>query len=144
MEYTYDYLAPEVEFAKKHGMKVAVENLFEDLPSGYKYFDGKSRFTSRVGDIIAAIERFNDPDVVCCWDFGHGEVSYGYDREASALEKVAKYVGCTHVHDNNAGHDLHMLPFTGRIDWKRDMDILAKAGYDGVLSIELVYDRFPD
>lgn len=144
VEYTYDYLAPEVEFAKKHGMKVAVENLFEDLPSGYKYFDGKSRFTSRVEDIIAVIERFNDPDVVCCWDFGHGAVSYGYDREASALEKVAKYVGCTHVHDNNAGHDLHMLPFTGRIDWKRDMDVLARAGYDGVLSIELVYDRFPD
>lgn len=143
VEFTYNYLAPELEFAKKHGMKLAIENLFEDLPSGLKRFDGKSRFTSRVEEVIAIIERFNDPDVVCCWDFGHAAVSFG-NGMTDALKSAAKYVKCTHVHDNYLNSDSHMLPFTGKIDWKAEMAVLADAGYNGNISLELVYDRMPD
>lgn len=143
VEFTYDYLAPEFEFAKKRGMKLAIENLFEDLPSDCKYFDGKSRFTSRAEEVIAIIERFNDPDVVCCYDTGHGAVSC-HKASADALKKLAKYVGCTHIHDNYLYSDAHMLPFTGKLDWPEHTRILREAGYKGDITLELVYDRMPD
>lgn len=61
-----------------------------------------------------------------------------------ALKSAAKYVKCTHVHDNYLNSDSHMLPFTGKIDWKAEMAVLADAGYNGNISLELVYDRMPD
>lgn len=146
-DFTYDYIAPELEFAKKHGLSVAIENLFEDTPTGLKSFDGKSRFTSRVEELIGLIERFNDPNVVCCWDFGHAAASYGYDNQLNALKQAIKYVKCTHVHDNNQRRDLHMLPFTGITDWESHMKLLREFGYadnGDKFTFEFVYDNFPD
>ncbi|MDX9978609.1 MAG: TIM barrel protein, partial [Lentisphaeria bacterium] len=71
---TYDYLAPVVELAKQSGIRIAVENLFED-GSGPQV-NGRSRYTSTVEEVLAVIDRFNDPVVGCCWDFGHGRCSY--------------------------------------------------------------------
>jgi len=144
IEFAYDYIAPELEYAKKFGMKIAIENLFEDVPKGCQMIDGKCRFTSRVEEVIAMIERFNDPDVVCCWDFGHGAVSYGYEKNLDALRAVEKYLHCTHVHDNMFGKDAHLMPFTGKINWEANMKLLREMNYTDKLSFELVYDRMTD
>lgn len=135
----YEYLAPYVERARALGLTVAIENLFEDLgdPSY------KTRFTSRIDELQGLIERFNDPAVVCCWDFGHARCAFGDGQEA-AYRQVAKYVKCTHVHDNYYGKDLHLTPFLGDIDWEGMMKCMRETGYSGNLSLELVYGRFPD
>ncbi len=140
--FAYEYLAPEVEFAKKHGMKVAIENLFEEGHG--KSVDGKSRYTSRVEELIAIIEKFHDPDVCCCWDFGHAACAYGFDKMLDALKAAGKYVECTHVHDNYYGKDLHLLPFLGSIRWEDHMRYLGEIGYAGKLSYELGYGGIPD
>jgi len=142
VEYTYGYLAPEVEYAKAHGMQVAIENLFED--AAHPTIDGKSRFTSRVEEIQMLLERFHDPAVCVCWDFGHGSCSYTPENSLEALKKVGEQVRCTHVHDNYYGKDLHLLPFTGKIPWEEHMTYLKGIGYAGKLSFEFVYDRMPD
>ena len=141
LEFTYDYLAPYVELAQKLGLTVAVENLFDD--EKWPYIDGKSRFTSRIGELKAVIERFDSPTVKCCWDFGHAKCAFGGDM-ASALCEVGKYVVCTHVHDNYYGKDLHLVPFLGEIDWKENLAVLKAAGYAGDLSFEFVYGEIPD
>ena len=140
--FAYEYLAPEVEFAKKHGMKVAVENLFEDGCG--RSVGGKSRYTSRVEEVLAIIEKFHDPDVCCCWDFGHAACAYGYDKMLDALKCAGKYVECTHVHDNYYGKDLHLLPFLGNVKWEEHMRYFGEIGYGGKLSFELVYGGIPD
>lgn len=140
--FAYDYLAPEVEFAVKHGMKVAVENLFEE---GFgKYVDGRSRYASKVEEVITIIEKFHDPAVCCCWDFGHAACAYGHDGMLDALKIAGKYVECTHVHDNYYGKDLHLLPFLGNIRWEEHMAYLGQIGYGGKLSYELGYGCLPE
>jgi len=134
-DFTYEYLAPEIEFAKKHGMKVAIENLFEEGHGNY--VDGKSRFTSRIEEVISVIEKFADPDVCCCFDFGHASCSYGYDRMPDILRQVGKYVECTHVHDNRYCVDSHHLPFRGDIPWESVMQVLSEIGFDKKFSFEL-------
>ena len=48
LTFTYEFLAPYVEYAAKHDLIVAVENLCEDFYPAYPQLDGKSRFTSRL------------------------------------------------------------------------------------------------
>lgn len=144
LDFTYDYLAPYVEYAVKNGMGIAIENVFEDNTYRYPQVDGKSRFTSRVEELKAIIERFNTLDVTCCWDFGHAKCSFGNEGMLDALKQVGKYVSCTHVHDNYYQKDLHLPPFWGEIDWEAHIDYLKEISYGGKFSFELVYGRIPD
>ncbi len=144
LEFTYGYLAPFVEYAAKNGMTVAVENVFEDHNYRWGEIDGKSRFTSRVSELRAIIERFGDPAVGCCWDFGHAQVAFGKDGAAGAMKQVGEYIVCTHVHDNIFGKDLHLVPFLGECDWEKELCALADCGYSGDLSFEFAYGALPD
>ena len=90
------------------------------------------------------IERFNDPAVRCCWDFGHARCAFGTEGMLEAMRLVGEYLCCTHVHDNYYGKDLHLTPFLGNIDWEAHMACLGEMGYQGKLSFEMVYGRIPD
>ena len=144
LEYTCGYLAPFVDYASSHGMTVAVENVFEDNNYRWPEIDGKSRFTSRIDELISVIEKFSSPNVACCWDFGHAKCAFGNENMVDALDKVGKYVVCTHVHDNYKNSDLHLLPFLGETNWKENMAMLKKVGYSGKLSFEFAYGNIPD
>ena len=144
LTFTYEFLAPYVEYAAKHDLIVAVENLCEDFYPAYPQIDGKSRFTSRLEELLGVIERFHSPAVGCCWDFGHANLAFGREGMDAALAQALPYVCCTHVHDNYQGRDLHLPPFFGEIDWARQMALLKQGGYAGKLSFEMVYGVFPE
>ena len=144
LTFTYEFLAPYVEYAAKHDRIVAVENLCEDFYPAYPQIDGKSRFTSRLEELLGVIERFHSPAVGCCWDFGHANLAFGREGMGAALAQALPYVCCTHVHDNYQGRDLHLPPFFGEIGWARQMALLKQGGYAGKLSFEMVYGVFPE
>lgn len=143
-DYTYDYLAPYVDYAVKNGMTMAIESVFEDHIRRRPEFDGKSRYTSRLHELERIINRFNDPAVKCCWDFGHSYLAFGREGMLQAMKKLGQLICCTHVHDNYYGKDLHLLPFLGEICWEEQMTALKEIGYKGQLSFETGYERFPD
>lgn len=134
----YDYLAPVVEEGKKQGVGIAIENLFEEAGRDAP----RSRYCSAVEELQYLLDRFNDPALSVCWDFGHGRCSFG-DNTAEAMRSLAKHITCTHVHDN-VYFDDHEVPCTGKMDWQAHMDVLKQAGYDGYLTYELVYGHIPD
>jgi len=138
---TYGYLAPVVDLAKQHHVRVAVENLFEDGHG--PQVNGRSRYTATVEEVLAVIDRFNDPDVGCCWDFGHARCSYG-DRQLDALRQIGPHLFCTHLHDNYYNKDLHLPPFFGSTDWEAHMRYLRDSAYCGNLTYEFVYGAIPD
>jgi len=144
IDFTYDYLAPYVDYAAKNNLVVAVENVFEDNIRRCPQIDGKSRFTSRIEELKGIIERFNTPHVGCCWDFGHAKCAFGNDDMLNAMKEVGRYICCTHVHDNYYGKDLHVMPFLGEIDWESHMACMREIGYQGKLSFEFVYGRLPE
>ena len=144
IEYTYDYLAPYVEYAEKNGMTVAIENVFEDNTYRWPQIDGKSRFTSRIEELKEIIERFDTPSVACCWDFGHAKCAFGKDGMTDAMKRVGKHIVCTHVHDNYHEKDLHLVPFAGDADWEQNISCLKSVGYSGKLSFEFAYGAYPD
>ena len=58
-----EFYSPYVDYAKKTGLKVAVENLFEGKPIDTYEMSERTRYTSSVEEQLAVIEYFNDPIV---------------------------------------------------------------------------------
>lgn len=137
LQYNYELFAPYVERAAKLGIKIAFETVFED---GYK---NRPRFSSKIEDLKALIDKFNSCNVCCCWDFGHAGLSFGNDH-AKNIEKMGSLIECTHVQDYGHNFDLHLLPFLGENDWAALMAALSKTGYSGNLTYELVYGAIPE
>lgn len=133
----YEFYAPYVEYAKKMGLDVAVENLFDEKNAP------RTRFTSTVEEQKAIIEKFNDSCVTACWDFGHGMVSYG-ESHLDAMKQIGTLISCTHVHDNIFGMDLHQNIYFGNCDWETAVKYLKELNYSGTFTYEMVYGVLPD
>ena len=136
--FTYDLIAPLVDRAEKRGVKIAIENLFEDrLYKEHPY----SRFTSDIDELLSIIERF-EGRVGCCWDFGHANVAFG-ENSFENFKKIFPYLTCTHVHDNYYGVDMHVLPTLGGTDFAPYVRYMKEVGYKGEFVYELVYGAIP-
>lgn len=134
LDYNHNYFLPYVERAKRNGYKIAFETVFEDWD--------KPRFTSEADDLYNLIKSYNDDAVVCCWDFGHGNISFG-QQAYGVIERFGSLIQCTHLHDNT-GNDSHQLPMTGNINWKATIDSFKKIGYNGIFSVEYAYGKLPE
>lgn len=139
MKQMYEYVSALLEKASPYGMKICIENLFED--GKYPEME-RSRFTSEIDELLGLVSRFDKDDVGICWDFGHALVAFG-DTATDKFRLALPWISCTHVHDNN-GRDEHRLPFRGKNDWITQMALLNESGYSGNLSFELVHGKIPD
>lgn len=136
----YEYVSEILEKAKPYGIKVCIENLFEDN----RYPDMKrSRFTSTIEELLEIVNMFDREDVGICWDFGHSLCAFG-EESTEKFKLALPYVECLHVHDNMGKSDAHSLPFNGINDWETQMKLLKQAGYKGTLNYELGHGRVPD
>lgn len=139
-EFSRKFYVPFAEYAADLGLTIAFETVFEDCCLTSKC---RSRYTSYVEELLAVIDAYSQYNAVCCWDSGHAHVQYGKD-DMTVLERLAPKVACTHIHDNYYKKDLHLIPYSGEINWESAMQIMKKAGYQGNLSLELVYGAYPD
>lgn len=131
-----------VKFAKKHKVKIALENL--DQPS-YKHFK-------------YVMDNINDKNLGFCYDAGHHQL---YIPNIDLLKKYGDRILAIHLHDNlmdwtygyDWTRDLHILPFDGKIDYNKIIKKLAATKYNNVVMLELhkescgeprMYDEMPD
>lgn len=127
------HLAPFAEHAAKVGLNIVVENMrvvHENYPV-HRY----CQTPDELCDIADAL------GIGICWDFGHANIS-GV-RQSEGLAYVGKRLKVLHVNDNFAGDDIHILPFTGNVDWRDAMHGLALAEFDGLFNFELSVARVP-
>lgn len=133
----YEFYAPFVEYAIKNNLGVAIENLFEGDKTK------RARYTSKIEEQLAIIKKFDHPLVTACWDFGHGQASYGKES-LEKMKELGSLLSSTHVHDNIYQLDLHGDIFSGEIDWETAMKYLREIGYKGKFTLEPVYGSYPD
>ncbi len=136
----YEYVSKILEKAKTYGIKVCIENLFED--NLYPDME-RSRFTAEIEELLEIVNMFDRSDVGICWDFGHALCSFG-EQATEKFKLAVPYVECLHVHDNMGKSDAHSLPFNGINDWEAQMKLLKQAGYKGTLNYELGHGRVPE
>ena len=69
-----------------------------------------------------------------CLDTGHLQLAH--IRFYRYVPILGKRIAALHIHDNDAIHDRHMLPYTGTILWDEFYTELKKIGYDQDLNFE--------
>ncbi|MBR6523309.1 MAG: sugar phosphate isomerase/epimerase [Clostridia bacterium] len=129
----YELFRPYVEQAEKIGYKLGFETVFDDC--------GKRRYTSLSDELKKLILSFESKNAVCCWDFGHANVSFG-KKQAEIIRDFGSLIECTHLHDN-VGNDSHQMPMTGDINWTEIIPALKGTGFNGVMSVEYAHGESP-
>jgi len=109
---------PLVEYALKKGVGIAFENM------------NRGRF-SQAEELVAYIDSYHDDRVGACWDTGHANMHYKGGDQWDPLHVVGHRLHATHIHDNRAKDDLHLLPYDGTINWPRVVAALRDIQYTG-------------
>ena len=125
----YNALKP---IAKKFGVKIAIENMWQHHPVTKKICDD---VCAPPEELARLYDTLGDPEVfTVCLDLGHVALC-GREPE-DAIRTIGKRIGCLHVHDVDYKDDLHTLPGVGKINWDKVCRALADVGYDGDLTLE--------
>ncbi|OGV82984.1 MAG: hypothetical protein A3K19_32620 [Lentisphaerae bacterium RIFOXYB12_FULL_65_16] len=133
------HLRPWLEQAEKLGVHFAVENMQGDAAC-----HPRRRYCAKVDELIELVDTINAEwggAHGICWDTGHAHIA-GH-RQSDALKAIGGRLKMTHIHDNFAGADLHLLPHTGSLDWADFIAGLKAIGYDGDISYEQDLRRIP-
>ncbi|MBE6038737.1 MAG: sugar phosphate isomerase/epimerase [Anaerofustis stercorihominis] len=108
--------------AEKYEIRLAVENLGDNL------------FLRNVLDDLK-----DNPYVGMCFDSGHNNIVAKDDF--SLLREYSGRIYATHIHDNDAVTDKHILPYSEgcNVDWKKFMEVMSSVDFDGSLMLEASY-----
>ena len=129
-----EVLLPYGEYAKKCGVKIAVENLFCQHKENKKKLTANACSTG--AELSAFIDALGDPFVGCI-DVGHSGLAG--QSAAEMIRTLGKSrLHALHIHDNDYFSDQHTLPFLGDMDWDSIVDALAEIGYDDSFTFEIV------
>ncbi len=139
-----EYFKPHLELAAKHGVTIAIENLFDenDLQKRVRV----PRYLADPEDLIDLVDSLHTSydNVGIVWDFGHANLMNWNQPEC--LEMIGERLIATHVQDNYGVVDDHLLPYLGNVEWEPIMKTLKKIGYEGAFAYEThkMTDRLPD
>ena len=124
------------ETAKKAGVKIAVENM-------WNWKQGSPTATpaacSHHDDFKKHLELLNKDVFVACVDIGHAEMAGLNTSAVEMIETLGEWVQCLHLHDIDGVKDNHQVPFTQKVDFARIVDALKKVNYQGDVTLEVAY-----
>jgi len=83
------------------------------------------------------LEQLDSDYLQFCYDSGHDFI--WSNRPIEILKKWGHKLATTHLHDNMGSNDDHLLPLTGKIDWRKIVSNWPK-DYKGVLMLEVLGD----
>lgn len=130
------------ETAIKNGVKIALENMWQrNIYTNGIIADVCSNPYEFARYLDALNEKYSC--FVACLDIGHCALT-GVDP-CDAVKILGSRLRALHVHDNNTLSDMHMLPFTGTVDFIALMQALKESNYTGALTFEAdkFLKRFP-
>lgn len=121
------FLSPVVEYAKKNGVKILIENMKSEreAPDNHLYGSCALNISSLAEKLGAGI----------CWDVGHAHIS-GF-KQSEQLKILKGKLEVLHIHDNDGTRDAHLPPFDGNVDWEDVAFGLRCCDFDGILDIEV-------
>jgi len=127
--------------AKQYGVTICLENMFTSF-RGRIY----AACCSHIGTACRYVDTLNEiageKVFSFCLDTGH-LMLVGLDVKNAMLE-LGDRIEAFHVHDNDGISDLHVAPYTGRLDWDRFIEGLKEIHFDKTLSFETNITRNVD
>ena len=121
-------------YAQKAGVKIGVENLFK-FDEKFHRFEGVLETGEKLSSFL---QKLRSPWFVACVDTGHAQLT-GTPAQKLLAAMNKNLVKCLHLHDNDGKDDLHSLPYTGALAWGEIIVALKKMGYDGDITLEIMF-----
>jgi sugar phosphate isomerase/epimerase len=131
----FSRLLPEAEKAHVH---IATENMWNWDKTADR---AAIASCSLPDDFLALCRAMDSPWFSACVDVGHANM-FPFDPRITPRKMIetlgSEYVGCLHLHDNDAWHDLHQVPMTNwdNLNWAEVIQGLRDIGYAKDLVIE--------
>jgi sugar phosphate isomerase/epimerase len=108
-----------MDAASRIGVRVAVENVFDETPEA----------------LAMLIEKINNPDFGFCFDTGHFNLFTKVPME-EWFERLGRHLVEVHLHDNDGSADSHLALGAGTIDFEKFFGLIKKHEADPVYTIE--------
>lgn len=120
-------------FAKQHGIKIAVENM-------YNWNHEKGIATPAAccdcESFLATLDAVNSEYLVACLDLGHAEMMGNLTSDVKMIDALGGYLQALHIHDNDRRVDRHQIPFSMDIDFEPIVGALKRNNYKGYFTLE--------
>lgn len=119
------------DYAEKHNIKIAIENMPSSNELGYSPLEIK-----RIIDLV------NKDNLGFIYDTGHGNVSkYSIDDYLDLLKNKLWHI---HINDNNQKSDEHKRIGLGNVDFKYFFQKTYSIDYEGLYCSEILYKDVND
>lgn len=129
---------PLLPYAKKYGVTVALENLWNFR--GGKFVPCAC---STAENYLRHLDLLDPAYFVACIDIGHAELLGDCVSAAGLIRALGSRLRALHVHDNDGQDDSHRMPYCGKIAWDGVAEALKETGYGGDLTFEVSMEHFP-
>ena len=105
---------------------------------------GKIHVGDSYEEILDILSNFQNDNIGICWDFGHAHAMYhrGLQEQFPPPEFLKKVVHC-HVHDC-LFQKTHLPLGMGQVAIEKNIELLVKHNYQGILNLELAPHRIED
>ena len=127
-KYNRDFFSKWGEFASRHNVGIAVENM-PNIPGEFLYY------CVRVEELLELVDSLNDPMIKICIDTGHAHLSK--QSIPDYISAVGSRLVVTHIDDNHQNKDEHIAPFQGTTPWKDVMQAFKKLEQDFYFTFEI-------
>lgn len=138
-EQNYKFIRALVPYAEKFQINVVVENMWQ-------YYDGRINYSTCAdpSEHCAYIDQAGSDRIGALLDIGHAALVTG--DVPKSIRTLGKRLKALHVHDNDLVDDLHVLPFSSKIDFDAVAAALREVGYAGDMTFETdgFFGRIPD
>ena len=119
LDYSIDTWRKVMDTASRIGIRVAVENVFDEDPDA----------------LALLIEKINHPDFGFCFDTGHFNLFSKVPLERW-FERLGANLVETHLHDNDGTADAHRAVGRGNIDFDKVFGLMNERSQRPVFTIE--------
>ena len=147
-------ICKDLEEVKKHGINIAVMHVSKSTENPVLSLLGIERMkiitkkaeelkidlalenTSWKGVLEYIFDNIKSDRLKICYDSGHDHTHF---KDSFDFERFKGLIVATHIHDNHANGDEHLLPFDGTADFNNAIKNLKETGFKDVLSSEVCY-----
>lgn len=124
-----EFFQEMADYAASLGIGIAIENMWG------KTREGVRRYAISAEELLQLIKDIGRENVGACWDVEHGSVEKL--EQGKAIRLLGKYLKATHISDETGPDNIHILPYTGFVDWEEVLAALADIDYTGIFAFEI-------
>ena len=131
------YFSAIVPALKDTGVIMCIENLYWGEVGQGKVSNACSS-AEQLSEVIDTLNKTYGPYFAACLDTGHA-VAAGQDP-LEMLQMLGSRTRALHLHETWGLLDDHLFPgTTGNIDWEAFCKVLSEIGYDGAVTLEVIF-----